>query len=78
MGDKITYLYVQDTDGRLLGVVPVRRLLGSEPDAASSRSWSAGRIFQRQYGLDACEVLWERFLLFRLSTPAIGCEASSI
>ncbi len=31
--DKIAYLYVLDKDDRLVGVVPVRRLLGSDPDA---------------------------------------------
>ena len=65
MGDKITYLYVQDTDGRLLGVVPVRRLLGSEPDA-SIKSIMVSRVVSipaTSTVLDACEVLLkERFL----------------
>ncbi len=65
ISDKIVYLYVLDRNDRLVGVVPVRRLLGSEPGAAI-QSIMVSPVMSVQTSssiLEACEMLLNhRFL----------------
>ena len=63
--DKIAYLYVMDKDDRLVGVVPIRRLLGSEPDAVieSIMVSSPVRVSSSDSVLEACEMLIEHHFL---------------
>ncbi|HNQ24218.1 MAG TPA: CBS domain-containing protein [Phycisphaerae bacterium] len=63
--DKIVYLYVLDKDERLVGVVPVRRLLASEPGATMKSIMVAPVVSVSASGsvLEACETLLDhRFL----------------
>jgi len=65
MTDRIVYLYVLDRDERLAGVVPVRRLLGSEPGTPikSIMVSPVKSIPESSSVLEACEMLLDhRFL----------------
>ncbi len=65
ISDKIVYLYVLDKNDRLVGVVPVRRLLGSDP-GATIESIMVSPVMSAQTSssvLEACEMLLNhRFL----------------
>lgn len=67
IGEKIVYFYVVDGDGRLVGVVPTRRLLMSEPDARITDIMvdRVAAIPASATVLDACEYfILHRFLAF--------------
>ncbi len=63
--DKIVYLYVLDKDDRLVGVVPVRRLLGSDPGATMESIMVSPVISipTSSSVLEACEMLQNHRLL---------------
>lgn len=67
LGEKIVYFYVVDADGRLVGVVPTRRLLTGAPDTPI-RSIMADKVVAVPSSatvLGACEYfLRHRFLAF--------------
>jgi len=65
IADKIVYLYVLDKDDRLVGVVPVRRLLGSEAGATMESIMASPVMSVRTSSsvLEACEVLLDRQFL---------------
>ncbi len=73
ISDKIVYLYVLDKNDRLVGVVPVRRLLGSEP-GATIESIMVSPVLSVQTSnsvLEACEMLLDhRFL----ALPVVDAE----
>ena len=63
--DKIIYLYVVDDHDRLAGVVPMRRLLGSNPEERieSLMVWPVITVSDSGSVLEACEKLLDhRFL----------------
>jgi len=65
LSDRIVYLYVLDDERRLVGVVPMRRLLGSDPGARISSIMVSPvmSIQEPSSVLEACEMLLEhRFL----------------
>lgn len=72
-GERILYLYVVDSDERLVGVVPVRRFLLSGPDAALADVMirQVVAIPAAATVLDACEFfILHRFLAF----PVVDAE----
>jgi len=73
IGGRIVYLYVVDHERKLLGVVPVRRLLGSDPSVRIEDLMVAPAVSVKSSAtvLDACELLLEhRFL----AMPAVDDE----
>jgi magnesium transporter len=65
IGEKIVYFYVNDADGRLVGVVPTRRLLMSDP-AARNETIMVGHVVAVPASatvLVACELLARHRLL---------------
>lgn len=71
--DKIAYLYVLDAEERLVGVVPVRRLLGSAPEAHISDLMISPvhSVTDSATLLEACEVLLNHRLL---ALPVLDSE----
>ncbi len=72
--DRIVYLYVVDGDDKLVGVVPVRRLLGSDP-SATIRSLMISpvvTVLDSSTVLDACELLLNKRFL---AIPVIDSES---
>jgi len=65
ISERIVYLYVLDEDDRLVGVVPVRRLLGSEPQQLIKSIMVSPVVSLPSSSsvLEACEVLLNRRLL---------------
>ncbi|MBE0537524.1 MAG: magnesium transporter [Phycisphaerae bacterium] len=65
LGEKIAYLYVLDSDDRLIGVLPVRRLLAGEPGTTIKAIMLSPVVSVPASSsvLDACEVLLNRRLL---------------
>src|SRR5947209_6877921 len=67
VGEKIVYFYVVDTDDRLAGVLPTRRLLTAPLDQPLSDVMVTGVIAipQRASVLEACEAfILHKFLAF--------------
>jgi len=73
LGERIVYFYVLDKDDRLLGVVPVRRLLTSRLDAplASLMVGPAISVPETASVLEACEQFVEHRLL---ALPVVDAE----
>jgi magnesium transporter len=65
LGERITYFYVEDKSGKLVGVVPVRRLLMSPPDRkiADIMDKNVVSIADTASLFEASEILLERRLL---------------
>jgi magnesium transporter len=67
VGEKIVYFYVVGEDGRLVGVLPTRRLLAASPDQTISELMITRvvTIPQKATVLDACEFfIMHKFLAF--------------
>jgi Mg/Co/Ni transporter MgtE len=67
VGEKIVYFYVVGEDGRLVGVLPTRRLLTTSPDQTISELMITRvvTIPQKATVLDACEFfIMHKFLAF--------------
>lgn len=67
VGEKIVYFYVVGEDGRLVGVLPTRRLLAASPDQMISELMITRvvTIPQKATVLDACEFfIMHKFLAF--------------
>jgi len=73
LGERVVYFYVTDADGRLVGVLPTRRLLMGAPDArvADLAQRNAIAVAQTASLLLACEL----FVLHRLlALPVVDSE----
>lgn len=67
VGEKIVYFYVVGEDGRLVGVLPTRRLLAASPDQTISELMITRVVTIPQHAtvLDACEFfIMHKFLAF--------------
>ena len=73
IGEKIVYFYVLDTDDRLVGVVPTRRILMSPPEGSVEGIMVRGVVTLPESATvqDACE----KFLQYRfLAFPVVDAE----